>query len=240
MITYPRTRSQFLPSDQAGSLKGIARSLAGLPEYRTAAEYVASLDVLPLGRVVNDGKIDDHHAIIPTGELPRKELSGDDARVFDLVVRRYLAVFHPEAVFEDTEVVTGPAGSGSAPGPAAGRGRLAGPPRSASEAAPRSRRGDEEDRASCCRESRGRARPLRRTPWCSRSRPSRRPLLGGVAAPDMETAGRQIEDDELREAMKDSGLGTPATRAETIEKLIRVGYVERLGSSCGPPPRAAR
>ena len=57
----------------------------------------------------------------------------------------------------------------------------------------------------------------------------------------METAGKEIEDEELRHAMKDAGLGTPATRAETIEKLLRVGYIERLGRGrCAPPPRAAR
>src|SRR6478609_5787058 len=97
VITYPRTRSQFLPSDQIGNLKGIARGLTGLPFVRAAAQYVAGLDVLPLARAVADAKVDDHHAIIPTGELPTKELSGDDARIFELVVRRFLAVFHPEA-----------------------------------------------------------------------------------------------------------------------------------------------
>src|SRR3954447_14902334 len=106
VITYPRTRSQFLPSDQIGNLKGIARGLTGLPFARTAAQYVAGLDVLPLARVVADAKVDDHHAITPTGELPTKELSGDDARVYELVVRRFLAVFHPEAKFEDTEIIT--------------------------------------------------------------------------------------------------------------------------------------
>src|SRR6476660_2082525 len=106
VITYPRTRSQFLPSDQIGNLKGIARGLTGLPFVRAAAQYVAGLDVLPLARVVADAKVDDHHAIIPTGELPTKELSGDDARIYELVVRRFLAVFHPEAKFEDTEIIT--------------------------------------------------------------------------------------------------------------------------------------
>jgi DNA topoisomerase-3 len=106
LITYPRTRSRFLPSDQAGTLKGIAARLAGLAPLARPARYVAGLDVLPLGRVVNDARVDDHHAIIPTGELPRKPLTGDDARIFDLVSRRFLAVFHPEARWEHTEIVT--------------------------------------------------------------------------------------------------------------------------------------
>src|SRR5262249_8492854 len=64
------------------------------------------LDKLPLGRVVNDARIEDHHAIIPTGELATKALTGDDARIYDLVVRRFLAVFHPDALWEDTEIIT--------------------------------------------------------------------------------------------------------------------------------------
>ena len=76
VITYPRTRSQFLPADQIGGLKGIARGLAGIPRCGPRREYVAGLDVLPLARVVDDAKVDDHHAIIPTGELPDQEAAG--------------------------------------------------------------------------------------------------------------------------------------------------------------------
>ena len=116
----------FCRPTRSPTLKGIARSLTSIPGVRAAAEYVAGLDVLPLARVVNDARVDDHHAIIPTGEIPTKELEGDDARVFDLVVRRFLAVFHPEAKFEDTEIIT-VGGRPPVPHPrqAPGRGRLA-------------------------------------------------------------------------------------------------------------------
>ena len=79
-----------------------------MPVHRKPhAEYVAGLDVLPLARVVNDAKVDDHHAIIPTGEMATQaSCPATTRRIYDLVVRRYLAVFHPEAVFEDTDVVT--------------------------------------------------------------------------------------------------------------------------------------
>ena len=74
---------------------------AGMPEYAAASQYVLGLDVLPLGRVVNDAKVTDHHAIIPTNaeRHPVDKMNEDDRRVYDLVVRRFLAVFHPEAVF---------------------------------------------------------------------------------------------------------------------------------------------
>jgi len=232
VITYPRTRSQFLPSDQIGNLKGIARGLTGLPFARAAAQYVAGLDVLPLARVVADAKVDDHHAIIPTGELPTKELSGDDARIYELVVRRFLAVFHPEAKFEDTEIVTIAAEHrfrtrGRRLIEAGWRGAAFG-----EEAAAEEPQGDEDEprqvlpkvddgERGTCEQAEVLEKQTKPPP-----RYSEASLLR-----DMETAGKQIEDEELREAMKDAGLGTPATRAETIEKLLRVGYIERLGRS---------
>src|SRR6185503_3095980 len=76
-------------------------------EYAKGAAYVTGLDVLPLGRVVNDAKVTDHHAIIPTKSEHRvAKMSDDDRRIYDMVVRRFLAAFHPEAVFENTRLET--------------------------------------------------------------------------------------------------------------------------------------
>ena len=231
LLTYPRTRSQFLPSDQIPTLKATARSLTAIPAVRAAAEYVAGLDVLPLARVVNDAKVDDHHAIVPTGELPRKELTGDDARVFDLVVRRFLAVFHPDAKFEDTEIVTEAGGHRfrtrgrrliEAGWRAAAFGEEAAaeePPAGDDDEPRQSLPKVEEGEKGTCESAEVLEKQTKPPP-----RYSEASLLK-----DMETAGKQIEDEELRQAMKEAGLGTPATRAETIEKLIRVSYIERLG-----------
>jgi DNA topoisomerase III len=232
VITYPRTRSQFLPSDQVGNLKGIARGLTGLPYARAAAQYVAGLDVLPLARVVADAKVDDHHAIIPTGEVPTKELSGDDARIFELVVRRFLAVFHPEAKFEDTEIITVAAEHrfrtrGRRLIEAGWRGAAFG-----EEAAAEEPQGDEDEpRQVLPRVDDGERGTCEQAEVLEKqTKPPARYSEASLLR-DMETAGKQIEDEEVRQAMKDAGLGTPATRAETIEKLLRVGYIERLGRS---------
>jgi DNA topoisomerase III len=232
VITYPRTRSQFLPSDQVGNLKGIARGLTGLPFARAAAQYVAGLDVLPLARVVADAKVDDHHAIIPTGEVPTKELSGDDARIFELVVRRFLAVFHPEAKFEDTEIITVAAEHrfrtrGRRLIEAGWRGAAFG-----EEAAAEEPQGDEDEpRQVLPRVDDGERGTCEQAEVLEKqTKPPARYSEASLLR-DMETAGKQIEDEEVRQAMKDAGLGTPATRAETIEKLLRVGYIERLGRS---------
>ena len=99
-------------------IKPTAALVGQRPEYRGPAEYVQSLDVLPLGRVVNDAKVTDHHAIIPTNadRHPVDKFNEDDRKIYDLVARRFLAVFHPEAVFENTRVETTVAGrTSSAP-----------------------------------------------------------------------------------------------------------------------------
>src|SRR4051812_1328630 len=102
-LTYPRTSSRFLPSDMGAEIKPIAELVGGQREYARAAAYVTGLDVLPTGRVINDAKVTDHHAIIPTRSEHRiDKMSDDDRRVYDLVARRFLAVFHPNAVFENT------------------------------------------------------------------------------------------------------------------------------------------
>src|SRR5437868_3696063 len=106
-ITYPRTSSRFLSGDLVPQLKPTAETLRPITEYRSGAEYVLSLQQLPLGRVVNDAKVDDHHAIIPTDiEHDVDDFTPDERRVFDLVARRFLAVFHPPARYARTTVIT--------------------------------------------------------------------------------------------------------------------------------------
>src|SRR4051794_26160391 len=106
-LTYPRTSSRYLTSDMVEEIKPIAELVGKQNEYSKGAEYVTGLDVLPLARVVNDEKVTDHHAIIPTrSEHPVEKMGSDDRRIYDMAVRRFLAVFHPEAVFENTRVET--------------------------------------------------------------------------------------------------------------------------------------
>src|SRR5215216_51517 len=106
-ITYPRTNSRFLTSDMIGEIKPTADLVGRNGKYMEAARYVTRLDKLPLGLVVNDARVEDHHAIIPTkSEHDLAKMGPDEARIYDLVANRFLAVFHPEAVFERTRVET--------------------------------------------------------------------------------------------------------------------------------------
>src|SRR3954464_2315981 len=228
-ITYPRTNSRYLPSDQIAEIKPTAELVGHNTQYRKAAEYVTSLDKLPLGRVVNDKRVEDHHALIPTrGEHELSKMGPDELKVYDLVAKRFLAVFHPDAVYERTRIETivsehvfrtsgrrlleagwkgvygaevdQPAGDDDTGG---------------DQLLPKLEQGEEVAVASV-ESMRKETQPPRRFTEAS--------LLGA-----MEAAGKDIEDGELREAMKDSGIGTPATRASIIERLITVGYIEREG-----------
>src|SRR3954465_464831 len=235
-LTYPRTSSRYLTSDMVPELKEVAGHVGERPEYSKAAQYVTGLDLLPLSRVIDDAKVGDHHAIIPTNASHKLDkMNDDDRRIYDMVARRFLAVFHPEAVFENTRVETTVAEHifrtrGKVlvvPGWRGVYGELA------DEGGAR----DEED------EGRDQALPKLEKGegvdtrvvevLAKETKPPRRysdaSLLGA-----METAGKLVDDDELREVMKESGIGTPATRAAIIERLIDVGYVERDGRALVP------
>jgi DNA topoisomerase-3 len=232
-LTYPRTNSRFLPSDLTREIKPTAALVGRNREYAKAAEYVTSLDVLPLGRVVNDKKVTDHHAIIPTrAEHDVGRMNEDDRRVYDLVARRFLAVFHPEAEFENTRLVTTVEERVFRT-----RGKVLLVPgwrRVYGEGA------DGEERPARDEDDEGREQHLPKLEEGERvqtreiqatekeTKPPRRYSDASLLAA-METAGKLVDDEELREAMKDSGIGTPATRAAIIERLIQVGYIERDG-----------
>ncbi len=228
-ITYPRTNSRFLTSDMIGEIKPTAAHVGRHERYGQAASYVTRLEKLPLGRVVNDKRVEDHHAIIPTrSDHDLTKMGPDEARVYDLVSKRFLAVFHPDAVYERTRVETTVAEhvfrtSGRLLVEAGWKAVYGEEARKAADAddsggdqlLPRLEQGESVETRSV-ESLRKETQPPRRFTEAS--------LLGA-----METAGKDIQDAELREAMKDSGIGTPATRASIIERLIQVGYLEREG-----------
>ena len=271
ILTYPRTDSRHLTSDMAKELPKLFGALAALPDYAPFAAPLLETPPARSRRVFDDGKVSDHHAIVPTGKPVRlDELPRDERRIFDLVARRFLGAFHPDAEFALTDVVirVGPpeAGPRAAAEPRRRRrGRTVGRrdardgvaaaarslPRARSGAARRRLAGGRAARRAAAAATRGRGDGGRRggptlpplaegqrldgklEVMTKQTRPPPRhteaTLLGA-----MESAGRDISDDELRAAMRDSGLGTPATRAATIETLIRRTFVARDGKNLVP------
>jgi DNA topoisomerase III len=237
-ITYPRTSSRYLSGDMVPQLKPTAGTLQPIDDYRKAAEFVLALDQLPLQRVVNDAKVDDHHAIIPTDiDHDVSAFTPDERRVFDLIARRFLAVFHPPARYARTTVIT-----------IVEEERFRTRGKITLEAGWRAVYGLEPDqeRQSEEEDSEGGEIPALQQGQTVRciaaeiedkmTRPPPRYTEASLLSA-METAGKLIDDEELREAMKDSGLGTPATRAETIETLIRREYIERVGRDLQATPK---
>ena len=213
------------PGDQAD------RSLVGAQaEYAKASEYVVGLEKLPLGRVVNDEKVTDHHAIIPTRaeRHPVDKMSDDDRRIYDLVVRRFLAIFHPDAVFENTRVETTVAGHVFR---TRGKVLLVAGWRAVYGEMPDAEQADDDEgrEQQLPKLVKGELAEVEKVASEEKeTKPPRRYTEGSLLAA-METAGKLVDEEELREAMKDSGIGTPATRAAIIERLIQVGYIERDG-----------
>ena len=228
-LTYPRTNSRWLTGDLVADLRPTAELVGHNPAYRKGAEYVTSLDKLPLGRVVNDKKVEDHHAIIPTkSEHDLGRMGADELKVYDLVAKRFLAIFHPDAVFERTRVETTVAEhvfrtSGRRLVVAGWKSVYGDEP--SVEGADDDSGGDQ----SLPKLDQGETVETRSVESLRKeTQPPRRYTEASLLAA-MEGAGKDIEDDELREAMKESGIGTPATRAATIELLLGREYIEREG-----------
>jgi len=291
LLTYPRTDSRHLPPDQASELPRLFAGLAKIEAYAAFAEPLMRagrpgeppLPATRSRRIFDATKVQDHHAIIPTGKAPgAAALTTDEQRIFDLVARRFLAAFHRDAEFALTEAVVrvgASAGQGahrSAPaavvGPRSGdapaaaevdtmltstelppppdrfiaRGRVrlvagwqavAGlDERKSGERAKDSDQKDgdrNEGDATLPPLTEGQRLDARFETLTRQTRPPARhteaSLLGA-----MESAGREIDDEALRAAMKDTGLGTPATRAATIETLVKRAFIAREGKQVVP------
>ena len=321
LISYPRTESRHIPEDLVPRLPAILRGL----EHPLAGEALARLEAgHRLGKAyVDDTRLTDHHAILPTGKRPPAGLPESARRIFDLVATRFVAVFLPDETVEETRVivdiggaeflargsrvldpgwkraepprrrsasgqaVTGQAGAqavGHAAVPATGQpagraeeqadgkvggvavartegrngGRAMGQTvgQAGGEAFRRPVAGDDKGRGANgqsplpagleeAAEEEGALPPLEvgqivhvsRLEVVEKETQPPRPYDDASLLAAMKNAGREIEDDALAAAMKESGLGTPATRAEIIEKLIRTGYVERQRKQLRATPK---
>ena len=286
LLSYPRTDSRHLTTDLAKELPALFAALAAVPDYASFAAELVAHPPRPSLRIIDDSKVHDHHAIIPTGKPARlAALDHDEQRIFDLVTRRFLGVFYPDAEFAITEAwirvgaaagttvgarlpPDGPrspafAGSlhlgprpadaeppvqGTLPPPpdhylARGRVRItAGWQQVAGIEGSEDRRGSADDRdpdrdTSAVLPALAVDQPLDGR-FAARAKQTAPPprfteatLLGA-----MESAGKVIDDEALREAMRDCGLGTPATRAAIIETLLKRTYVRRDKQHLVPTP----
>jgi len=231
VLTYPRTDSRALPEDYLNTVKTTLQTLSGhgptagttfVTRYQAFAEQILNNGwVKPNKRIFNNAKVSDHFAIIPTTQTP-KGLSEPEQKLYDLVTRRFLAIFYPAAEFLETTRITRVEGE---PFKSAGKvlvspgwltvyGKEAQSEDGTPDLAPV--KPNETVQTSGIEVKQSVTKPP--------ARYSEATLLSA-----MEGAGKLVDDEELRAAMSEKGLGTPATRAAIIEGLIYEGYVHRNG-----------
>ncbi len=232
VLTYPRTDSRALPEDYLPTVKEVLRTLPD--DYAPFANEIAAQGwVRPNKRIFNNAKISDHFAIIPTGVVP-KSLSEAEQKIYDLVARRFLAVFYPAAEYRITTRITRVAGEAFKtegkvlvnPGWLAVYGKAAA---SADEL-------DGGPQLVPIRAGETVATEKVQVKAQLTKPPAR--FTEATLLSAMEGAGKMVDDEELRAAMAERGLGTPATRAQIIEGLIAEQYLHREGRELVPTAKA--
>ena len=223
-ITYPRTDSRCLPEDYIGTVKKTLRNLGPL-----ATKVLENDWVRPNKRIFNNAKVSDHFAIIPTGNVP-SGLDGDEQAIYDMVAKRFIAVFYPAAQFEVTTRITRVEGE-----PFKTEGKIMIVPgwmevygkdahQNGEVTLPAVRQGEQVATESIEIKE-------------DKTKPPARYTEATILSA-MEGAGKLVEDEELAEAMKERGLGTAATRAQIIENLVGVRYLNRHGKELQPTAKA--
>ncbi|HXJ60478.1 MAG TPA: DNA topoisomerase III [Verrucomicrobiae bacterium] len=229
VLTYPRTDSRALPEDY---LETVKQTLGMLQEtnYRPFADEILNNDwIKPNKRIFNNAKISDHFAIIPTSLAP-KNLSEPEQKLYDLVTKRFLAVFYPAAEFLVTTRITRVEGE-----PFKSEGKVM---VKAGWMTVYGREVETEDAPNLVPvQPAETVQTIRIDVNANQTKPPPR-FSEATLLTAMEGAGKLVDDEELRAAMKEKGLGTPATRAAIIEGLISEKYVHRLGRELQPTAKA--
>ena len=222
LLTYPRTDSRYLSSDMP---KKIAETIARLPEpYAAMVRDPRFSHGMVSKRYYDDSRVSDHHAIVPTEKSANlNSLTVDERNIYDMVARRLIAIHYPDYEYESAKMITRVEGhdfksTGSTPVNEGWRALYRDEKQQKSEAVlPQVNIGDTR------RVNRASVKAQKTKP----PQPHNDASLLGL----MENAGAKLDDPELRERMKSSGLGTPATRAAIIERLIKAGYAKRSGKT---------
>jgi DNA topoisomerase-3 len=228
VLTYPRTDSRALPEDYPATAKKVLETLGGGAYGSLATQILKNDWVRPNKRIFNNTKVSDHFAIIPTSIVP-KNLNEGEAKIYDMVAKRFMAVFYPAAEFQITVRITR---VGQDAFKSEGKVML-----HAGWLAVYGKEAQSDDTPTLMPVAKGelvRTEKVEVVPNVTKPPPrfSEATLLSA-----MEGAGKLVEDEELREAMSAKGLGTPATRAAIIEGLIYEKYVVRTGRELQATPK---
>jgi len=231
-LTYPRTDSRALPEDYLGTVKKTLDAFVAQKSgyTRHAAQILKKGWVKPNKRIFDNKKISDHFAIIPTMQRPG-HLSEAEGKLYDLVVKRFLAVFFPAAEYLVTTRLTRVEGEAFKT-----EGRVMTQAGWLEVYGKEAETGESSSLVAIKNGEKVRTREVEVR--ANQTKPPAR-FTEATLLSAMEGAGKLVEDEELREAMSEKGLGTPATRAQIIEGLIYEDYVHRVGRELQPTPKAS-
>ena len=238
-ITYPRTDSRYVSEDMIDTLKQTLKVYCK-GAYEKLVKPILDKDKLPITkRIVNGAKVTDHHAIIPTDRFTDvKRLGADEEKVFNLILKRFIAVFYPPYLYTQTKVIVLVEEENLI---AKGKviDSLGWMQFYTSNNTPK-KKGQNEEEQTLPQVKKGDSVEVKDTTVLSKSTNPPRPYTEASLLSAMENAGRFVEDEDLKEQMKDGGLGTPATRASIIERLIKVGYIHRKGKQVIPTEKGIK
>ncbi|WP_336772042.1 type IA DNA topoisomerase [Paenibacillus sp. MMO-58] len=241
-ITYPRTNSNYVTEENLPVMQKVLTMLQGSDSYRELANGADRGRVHKGNKAVcNPSKVEDHHAIMPTPKRP-SGLSPEEQNIYDMIVRRFLSQYYPPAVYKNHTVLTEVESEifrTKAKELLELGWKVVLQDQGQAAKKTSKKKASDKDEAESDEEELLTDKPFAIEPQqgvkCVKSESLEKttqppkPYTEGTLLKAMESAGKSMEDDELREAMKDTGLGTPATRAATIERLKQVGYVDLTG-----------
>ncbi|MGL1886610.1 MAG: DNA topoisomerase 3 [Reichenbachiella sp.] len=222
VVTYPRVDTTFLPNDLYPKVPNILKGMANYSQY---TQSILADKIRKSKKVFNDNKVTDHHAIIPTGE--EQALSPDDQRVYDSIARRFLAVFFPDCDVAKTQVhaeVEEVQFLANGKEILSEGWRVIFPKEKKSKDEDGENKEDEENILPSF--EKGESGPHAPSFIEKTTKPPKN-FSEATLLRAMETAGKNVDDDELRDLMKANGIGRPSTRANIIETLFRRKYAER-------------
>ncbi|OOQ56567.1 DNA topoisomerase III [Mucilaginibacter pedocola] len=227
LVTYPRTGSRYIGDDV---FAGVPALIDGFKEHADFGKQAALLSGAKLSkRSVNAKKVTDHHAILPTGEKPY-QLSADQQAVYDMVAGRMLEAFHQDCIKEITKITVLSGNKFMASG------TVIQTPGWRAVFNDKDEEKKDEENATLPKVVQGEELPIINKGILEKQTKPKPLYNEATLLKALETAGKEIEDEELREAMKEGGLGTPATRAAIIETLLKRTFIAREKKNLVPTP----
>lgn len=232
MVTYPRTDSRYLSEDMKPVVKQTMDKL-NVPPYNKAIAVIKEKGELKFSkRIIDNSKVTDHHAIIPTNVTPKIDsLTKDELSIYNLIVKRFLAVFYDDFLFDTTELIAEVEAETFV-----SKGKII--TQKGWKALYVADKDDTEQELPNLKK--GGELTVVETQLLKKQTSPPKPYTEATILSAMENAGRYIEDESLKEQLKESGFGTPATRAGIIERLIQVEYILRKGKSIYPTDKGIK